>query len=289
VVLTVIADMGSFCRFLNGSLFLLLATLHSPERLAADDWVYPLDVAAKATGELYIADRKLPGVLQYAEGRLSVLVRAESKFRTPLNAVRCVHVTASGQLLAGDSATREVYLIQPDGQLQPLTDGKIGIPTQISSTGDLVYVTDLELARVWKFPLAGGTPEAVAEVPGPRGVDIDAAGNIWILSAQKPQLRRISPTGEQQIIHEGLTFEFPQQVLISPAGVAFVSDGYARCIWKVDSTGKAEKWAVDPAFQNPVGICWQNDNLLLIDSRVPALFEISPEGKVSQRDLSANK
>ncbi|MCA8991247.1 MAG: hypothetical protein KDA88_04670 [Planctomycetaceae bacterium] len=261
--------------------FALLLLLLLPAVVSAEDWVYPLDVAAGKEGELYIADRKLPGVLKLSEGTLSVVYQGEKKFRTPLNAVRCVHVTEGGVLLAGDSATREVYKIE-EGKLTPLTNGFIGIPTQIASHGDTVYVTDLELARVWKFPITGGEPEEVAVLAGPRGVDVDAEGNIWLLSSQKPQLRRISPDGTETVVHEGLTFEFPQQVLAGKDGTAYVSDGYAKTVWKVPAAGDPAKFATSDQFSNPVGMSWQGDNLLLIDSRAPGLFQITPAGEVSK-------
>lgn len=253
-----------------------------PSLVLAEDWVYPLDVAAGQNGEFYIADRKLPGILKLADGQISVHVQGDKKFRTPMNAVRCVHVTADGTLLAGDSATREVYRVAADGTLTPLTSGTIGIPTEIATHGDFIYVTDLELSRVWKFPLAGGTPQEVAVVAGPRGVAVDADGSVWVLSPQKPQLRRIAADGNQTVVHEGLTFEFPQDVLVSADGSAFVSDGYAKCIWKIAPGAEPVKWGMSEKFSNPVGMGWEGENILLIDSRAPGLFRIAPSGEVAQ-------
>lgn len=260
--------------------FLLTLVLVSSAAFA-EDWVYPLDVAVGKDGEMYIADRKLPGVLKLQGGELSVVFKADKKFRTPLNAVRCVHVTADGTLLAGDSSTREVYAIR-DGKPEPLTKGNIGIPTQITSQGDTVYVTDLELARVWKFPLAGGEPQEVAVVSGPRGVAVDSTGAIWVLSPQKPQLRKLAEDGTETVIHEGLTFEFPQEVEVAADGTAYISDGYAKTIWKIPPGGEPAKWAVSEQFSNPVGMCWEGENLLLIDSRAPGLFRMTPAGEVSR-------
>lgn len=259
----------------------LLLTLLCPLTADAADWVYPLDVATAQDGTLYIADLKLPGIWKLADGELSVHVQGEKKFRTPLNAIRCVHVTADGVLLAGDSATREVYRIE-DGKPVPLTEGRIGIPTQIATSGETVYVTDLELSRVWKFPLGGGKPEEVAVLSGPRGVDVDAEGNLWLLSPNKPQLRKRAADGSETVIHDGLTFEFPHEVLVGKDGSVYISDGYAKTIWKIPAGGQPEKWATSDQFSNPVGMCWQDENLLLIDSRAPGLFQIAPDGTVTK-------
>ena len=52
--------------------------------------VYPVSVVADAAGNVFVADRELPGVWKVADGALSLLFQGEKKFGTPLNAVRCL-------------------------------------------------------------------------------------------------------------------------------------------------------------------------------------------------------
>src|SRR5689334_16215418 len=90
-------------------------------RTDAAEMVYPLSVVADAAGNIFVADRELPGIWKVAGGALSLHFQGEKKFGTPLNAVRCLALDHEGKLLAGDSATREVYRFDAEGNPQPLT------------------------------------------------------------------------------------------------------------------------------------------------------------------------
>jgi len=74
--------------------------------LRAADMLYPLSVAAAPNGAIYVADLRLPGIWKIVDGKREMLFEGSPKFRTPLNAVRCVAVDSKGRLVAGDSATR---------------------------------------------------------------------------------------------------------------------------------------------------------------------------------------
>ena len=84
---------------------------------------YPIAVATAANGDIYIADRQLPGIWRLRDGTTTVYYQAKKKFGTPLNAVRCLAIDGDGKLLAGDSATRDVYRFNAEGEeptaLQP--------------------------------------------------------------------------------------------------------------------------------------------------------------------------
>lgn len=269
---------------LRSYLCLLLVVWGSVTAHAQDQWQYPLDVAVAADGNYFIADRKLPGIWKYAEGKNTVLFQGQKKFRTPLNAVRCVHVGDDGKLYAGDSATRDVYVISETGEAQPLTQGAIGIPTAIAVTGGTVYATDLELQRIWKFPSAGTQepPTEFAVVGGARGLCVDDQGAIWVLSSLKPQIRKYSSDGKFVPVVDDLVFEFPHQIVVAKDGTAFVTDGYAKAVWKIPPGGKPEKWVSGAPFVNPVGLRIQGADLIVCDSRANALFRITADGKVSQ-------
>lgn len=271
----------------------------------AEDWHYPIDVEVGNDDTIYIVDRQLPGLWTLKDGASEVFVRASKKFRTPLNAIRCAYVSPDGTLYVGDSAAREIFRVDAEGKLTQLTApnpvvrdtlltddleftpdnfGLIGIPMAIASNsqGEL-FVTDTELQRVWKVPAEGGEPEEVLLVSGPRGIVVDGEDRVWVLSLQAPQLQRVSPGGEEveEIISEA-PFEFPHQVELGPDGTAYVSDGYAKAIWKVSLDGTAEKWISGAPLDNPVGISWQGENLLIADSRANALFSAAPDGTLSK-------
>ncbi len=256
------------------------------EPAAPTTWQYPLDAAVGADGTYYIADRKLPGIWKLKDGENTVLYQGKKQFRTPLNAVRCVHVAADGTLYAGDSATREVYSVSPTGEVKALTNGSIGIPTAIAVVDGTVYVTDLELQRIWKFPAAGlpitQQPTEFAVVGGCRGLFVDDKGFIWVLSSLAPQLRKYTGDGKFEPVVSDVVFDFPHQVCVTSDGTAYVTDGYAKAIWKIAPSGKPEKWVSGEPFVNPIGIRPQGTDFIVCDSRANALFKVTPDGKVEK-------
>ncbi|HVA47322.1 MAG TPA: NHL repeat-containing protein [Pirellulales bacterium] len=253
----------------------------------AADLQYPLAIAVHGD-TVYLADRNLPGVWKSAGGKLSVYFQASKQFRTPLNAPRCLAVDGEGRLYVGDSATREVYRFTADGKPEPLTDGTIGIPMGIAVTadGDLL-VSDLEVHRIWKVTLSGEKPhtEKYADVAAPSGICLDADGRLWVVSRGTDALLRVDAKKKVEVVVPGRAFEFPHAVMIDGEGTAFVSDGYAKAVWKVPREGKPEKWAAGGPLVNPVGLAWQDDKLLVADPRAKAVFQIDREGKISAFDL----
>lgn len=244
---------------------------------------YPLAIAANDSGEIYLADRNLPGIWKLKDGELSVYFEASKKLRTPLNAVRCLAFDKQGKLLAGDSATRDVYRFDDDGKPTPLTSGGIGIPMGIAvnKAGELL-VSDLELHCLWKVPEAGGQAVKFAEVPAPAGVRLDSDDQLWVVSRGKDQLYRVSPEGKAETFVKGRVMQFPHDVAFDKTGTAYISDGYEKAIWKLAPGGAPKKWVSGPPLDNPVGLAWQGESLLVIDPRAKAVFRVDVEGKLTK-------
>lgn len=267
-------------RFL--AIFLFLISGGSSALLAAD-LKYPLSAAATPDGTLYIADLRLPGIWKVAGGKPEVYFQASKKFRTPLNAVRCLAVDSKGRLLAGDSATREVYRFGKDGKPVPLTKGFIGIPMAIAPDGKgTLYVSDLETQRIWKLSEDGGEPKEFAVIAGVRGLAFDKDGKLYAENAGKDCLVRFTPDGKRETVVSGRVFRFGHNVAVANDGTAYVADGYGKCIWKIPPGKKPEKLVEGGEFVNPVGLSWYKGNLLLVDSRANAVFEVTTAGKVKK-------
>ena len=251
--------------------------------------VYPLDVSVTADAKtLYLVDRKLPGLWKAgADGKLAVFFQASKKFRTPLNAVRCIAADGKGGLLVGDSGTREVYRFSADGKSTPLTKGGIGIAMGIAvNAKGTIFVSDLELQRIWTVPAAGGEPKEFAVLPAPRGMTFDKKGQLWVVSGgPRNQLVKIAADGKITPVVKDRTFVYPNDVAVSADGTAYVSDGYADCIWKVSADGKTSKWGSGKPLDNPVGLDWQGTTLLVVDSRAGKLYSITPDAKLAPVSL----
>lgn len=249
---------------------------------AAAQMLYPLDVTSTGEGILFAADSNVPGIWKIENGNSAPYFTASKKFRTPLNAVRCVAVDRGGKLLAGDSSTRDVYRFGADAQPTALTGGMIGIPMGIAVTveGDLL-VSDLELHRIWRVPAAGGKAKVWAAVNAPRGMCLDDQNQLWVVCQTKQsQLVKISPEGALVAAIEGRPFEFPHDVAVAADGTAYVSDGYAKAVWRIPPGGRPEKWVSGAPLVNPVGLGLSGDQLLVADPHARRIFKIDASGKI---------
>jgi sugar lactone lactonase YvrE len=252
-------------------------------RLGVAQMQYPLAVTASESGPIYVADRNLPGVWKMEDGKPTLYFEGSKRYRTPLYAVRCLAFDKTGSLLAGDTATREVYRFDKDAKPVPLTNGGIGMPMSIAvnSKGELL-VADLELHRIWRVPAEGGKPEVVVEVQAPRGVCVDSEDQLWIVSHSENQVVRWTSAGKREVVVAGRPFEFPHHIVLGPDKTAFLTDGYAKAVWKISPGGTPVKLVSGEPLLNPVGLAWRGENLLVADPKANAVFEITTAGKVTR-------
>ena len=260
----------------------LIALAALPGTVRAEEMLYPLSVAVAGDDNVLVADRMLPGLLKLQAGKVEVFFQGKKTFRTPLNAVRAVAVASDGTVYAADSATRDVFKFV-DGQPVPLTQGKIGIPVDIAfdPSGDL-FVSDLETQRIWRVPAAGGEPQEVARLAAPRGLFVDGTGRLWAVAAAGEQpLVRIAADGSIEPVVKERVFEFPHDVVVADDGTAYVSDNYARAVWKVATDGTATKWITGEPLKGPVGLAIRAGKVLIADPQAKTVWEADSEGKLT--------
>ena len=247
----------------------------------ATEFLYPLAVTAAADGIVYVADRNLPGVWKVENGQKSVYFQGSKKFRTPLNAVRCLAIDHQGKLLAGDSSTREVYRFDDAGQPQPLTKGWIGIPMAIAVAPDgTIYTADLELHRIWKMPAEGAAePTEFAVINSPRGLTLDLEGNVWVLStsSKQGQIQKVTPAGVIEPWIKDHPFNLPHNIVRMDDGTFYVTDNYEHCVWKIAADAKPEKFVAGEPLDRPVGLCRSGENLLIADPHIRTIFTLAPD------------
>ncbi|MFN3189535.1 MAG: NHL repeat-containing protein [Aureliella sp.] len=246
--------------------------------------LYPLDVAVDKDGTIYVVDLNLHGVWRWKDGALSVFFEGSPQYRTPLNAPRCIAIDVDGSVLVGDSATREIYRFDDSGEPKPITGGKIGVPMDLAVAKDgTIYVADLELRRLFRIPAGTGDVEEVAKI-NPRGVSIDGEGQVWVVSQNTEQLQKVAEDGKAEPVVATREFQFPHQVAVLDNGDAYVTDGYAKAVWRIKQGGKPEKVVEGGPLDNPVGIAQVEGGLMIVDPRVRKVFkiEVGDDGSVGE-------
>lgn len=267
---------------------IMLLCLWLPSVNAADGMLYPLAAAVSADGTIYVADRDLPGVWKFSDGKWSIYFQGSKKFRTPLNAVRCLAIDNQGKLLAGDTPTREIYRFDEAGQPKPLTNGGVGMPMALAVAKDgTIFAADIEIQRIVKVPAEGGTPEIIAEVTAARGLAVADDGHLWVSSMGKDSVIRLSPDGkERELIVEGQPYpqpnHFQHHLVLGNDGEAYVADGYAKTIWKIKKGQKPEPFYAGEPLKNPVGLAWWKDSLLIVDPHTKSVYRRTSDGKLEE-------
>ena len=254
---------------------------------ATDKLVYPVGIVVRGEQDIFVADLEVHGIWKIEGTTLQMFFQGQKEFRTPLNRPRALAIDGEGRLLAGCSATREVYRFNAADQPEPLTTGGIGNPIDIAvnQAGELL-VSDLELHCIWKVPSAGGKPEKFVDLQAPRGLSIDAEDRLWVVShGEKASLVRVSPDKQIETIVPGRAFRFAHDVTVDKEGTAYVSDGYATTIWKVGADGKPVAWAQGDPLKSPTGLAWLGESLLVVDPMACAVFQIDTDGAATKLEL----
>ena len=249
----------------------------SPVR--AQEMQYPLAVVQTANQVTYVADRNLPGIWKIEGGQASVYFQGSKKFRTPLNAVRCLALDAQGTLYAGDTSTREIYKFDAEGKPQPMTKGYIGIPMGIvvDSKGNL-FVADLERQCVFQVTPAGEVSEFV-KIQGPRGIAIDKQDRLWVLTNTGDSLVRFAPDKTKEVLVSGTPFQFTNQIVVDEASNAYFCDGYAHAVVMLAPGGQPKNLAIGEPLNHPVGITLVGKQIMVADPHAKSIFSLSTEGE----------
>jgi uncharacterized protein (TIGR03437 family) len=141
----------------------------------------PAAVAADAGGNLYIADAGNQRVRRVnaggwistvaGNGSRGVAVSNSSAISASLDTPRGVCVDAAGNLYIADTANNAIRKVSLDG-----------IITTLAGRGTAGFSGD-------------GGPASAAQLTQPRGIAMDAAGNLWIADTGNHRVRRITPDG----------------------------------------------------------------------------------------------
>jgi sugar lactone lactonase YvrE len=175
-----------------------------------------------------------------------------------------VAADAAGNIIVADGGNNRIRRIAPDGTVSTVAgDGTAGI-------------------------LNG--PAATARFSYPRGVAVDATGNIYVADADNNLIRKITPQGIVSTVAGDSTrgfrdgpaaqakFDFPFELVVDPSGNIYVTDGGNHRVRKITTAGEVITVG-EPTLGVPEGIAMDASlNLYIADAASHKIFKMTPAG-----------
>ncbi len=213
----------------------------------------PLGIGVSGRSEVYIADK--------GNNRL-VMFDAKGKFR------RTIPLEDDG-----------VDVVPVDVAVGP--KGKELFVSANNSHKVLVFSTKGELLRAW-----GGEGEDDGQFRYPASIDIDAAGNVFVVDVLNARVQKFDPAGTHLLTIGKLggkagTFFRPKGVAIDSSGNIFVSDSFLGVIQVFDSAGEflyvIGEEGTATVFNTPVGLAAEGTRLYVTQMLAGNVLVLEPQ------------
>ncbi|MES2389474.1 MAG: T9SS type A sorting domain-containing protein [Bacteroidota bacterium] len=220
------------------------------------------DVAVNASGEVFVSECESQRIRKISGGLVSTLagngtaanadgIGTAARFNYPQG----IDIDKSGNIYVADSYNSSIRKITPAGLVSTYagnningSTGGIGAPAAVAiNTEGSIFASDL-LNKAIKLASKDGSLTNYVNYPGPRGVDVDEAGNVYFTTGQA--LIRYNTNGTYVIVAGSLTetglvngsgsvarFNGIFDVLIDASGTAYVTDFNNAQIRKITQDG----------------------------------------------------
>ncbi|WP_166727778.1 cadherin-like beta sandwich domain-containing protein [Mucilaginibacter gilvus] len=295
----------------------------------------PYAIASDAAGNIYVAD--------YANNAIRKVTPAglvSTFISTGLSSPGGVAVGADGNIYIADTGNQLIKKATPAGVVTIIAgNGTIGsgngpaLTASFSSPQDVavnaagdVYVADFGnnqirkisagVVTVWAGSGASGLgngPAASAKFKNPFGLDVDAAGNVYVADFNNSAIRKVTPGGVVTTLAgngaagyinangSSARFNMPGDVAVDAIGNVFVTDSYNSVIRKISPNGDVVTFAgaggyfdridgigANANFGFPIGITFDpSGNMYVADDGTNCIRKAITTGYFIDKDLPA--
>lgn len=229
----------------------------------------PAGITVDAKGDIYVVDSGNDRIQKfYSKGGFIAKWggpgNGDGQFCRP----QAIAVDATGNIYVTDTLNYRVQVLGPDGRFrakwgtQGDGPGQFGWPNGIAVDGrGTVWVSDSRNNRLLGFDSAGKPMMTIGRANGadldwPAGVAVDKDGMVYVADSQHRRIKIFSPEGKLQRALgsdgvEGVRFEFPHSLAVSPAGDTLCgtdwtgnrlqvldAQGADKGAWKVTAEGR---------------------------------------------------
>lgn len=228
-----------------GNLYIADRDNHRVRRVTADGtittiasgvaWSVPSGISVDSAGNIYVVDTDVKQVVRITPAGAAQLV-APHLLTAPVAAV----ADTMGNIYIADASAGVIRMVDAAGAVSTLVANLAGPHGLALDGAGHLFFTEQDAARVQRLDLVSGSLSQL--VPGtwniPRGVAVDAVGDVFVADTGRHEVLRVDPAGEVTVIAgtgvpgfsgdggaaASTQLNYPWDVAIGPGGVLYVAD-----------------------------------------------------------------
>ena len=273
----------------------------SPNKQAEFDRLsMPSDVATAKGGQTYVVDGGNHQVAVYDATNtkittLGMMGSKEGQLMSPLG----IGISAKGEVYVADKGNNRIVMFDSKGrarshfEIEADGEGVVPVDIAVGPKGKELFITDNASHRVvvvnakGEFQRAwGGEGDEDGQFRYPATIDIDAAGNVYVVDVLNGRVQKFDAAGTHLLTVGELggkpgNFFRPKGVAVDDAGTIYVSDSFLGVIQVFDAEGAFQyvlgEEGVATVYDTPVGMAASGNRLYVTQMLAGKVAVLEPQ------------